>query len=66
MSESQSRLQQADLGQDLLAALGKTDGVFLLVTDFNFDYEIKFEYQNMNRWRIGKFAGGTGVPEGVE
>ncbi len=52
-------------GQDLLAALGKTEGVFLLVTDSNFDYEIKFEYQNLERWKISKMKGGTGIPEGI-
>ncbi|MDR3428742.1 hypothetical protein [Silvimonas sp.] len=56
----------AQKGQDLLAALGKTEGVFLLVTDSSFDYEIKFEYQDLNRWRISKLGGGTGVPSGIE
>jgi hypothetical protein len=53
-------------GQDLLVALGKTEGLFLLVVDSSFDYEIKFEYQDMNRWKISKLGGGTGVPEGIE
>nr|EIT1518104.1 hypothetical protein [Acinetobacter baumannii] len=52
-------------GQELLAALGKIKGVFLLVIDANFDYEINFEYQDMNRWKISKLAGGTGVSEGI-
>lgn len=52
-------------GQELLAALGKIKGVFLLVIDAKFDYEINFEYQDMNRWKISKLAGGTGVPEGI-
>jgi len=52
------------IGQELLAALGKAEGVFLLVTDSNFNYEIKFEYQDMNRWRITKLGGRTGIPEG--
>jgi len=53
-------------GQELLTAVGKTEGVFLLVTDSTFDYEIKFEYHDMNRWRISKLGGGSGVPEGIE
>jgi hypothetical protein len=53
-------------GQELLAALGKDDGLFLLVTDSNFNYEIKFEYQDLDKWRISKLAGATGVPEGIE
>lgn len=52
-------------GQELLAALGKIKGVFLLVIDANFDYEINFEYQDMNRWKISKLAGRTGMPEGI-
>lgn len=55
----------AQKGKDPLAALGKTEGVFLLSTDSNFDYEIKFEYQNLERWKITKMEGGTGMPEGV-
>jgi hypothetical protein len=53
-------------GQQLLSAVGKTEGVFLLVTDPKFDYETKFEYHDMNRWRISKVGGGTGIPEGIE
>jgi hypothetical protein len=53
-------------GQELIAALGKTEGVFLLIADSNFDYEIKFEYQDMNRWKISKLGGGSGVPIGIE
>jgi hypothetical protein len=53
-------------GQQLLAAVGKTEGVFLLVTDSKFAYETKFEYHDMNRWRISKVGGGTGIPEGIE
>jgi hypothetical protein len=53
-------------GQELLAALGKDHGLFLLVADSTFNYEIKFEYQDLEKWRISKIAGGTGVPEGFE
>ncbi|WP_197664926.1 hypothetical protein [Acinetobacter venetianus] len=52
-------------GQELLAAFDKTKGIFLLVIDSNFDYEINFEYHDINRWKISKLAGGTGVPEGI-
>jgi hypothetical protein len=53
-------------GQELLVALGKDRGLFLLVADSSFNYEIKFEYQDLQKWRISKIAGGTGVPEGIE
>jgi hypothetical protein len=53
-------------GQELLAALGKDHGLFLLVTDSSFSYEIKFEYHDLEKWRISKFPGSTGVPEGIE
>lgn len=52
-------------GQELLAAFDKTKGIFLLVIDSNFDYEINFDYHDINRWKISKLAGGTGVPEGI-
>jgi hypothetical protein len=53
-------------GQELLTAVGKTEGVFLLVTDSNLAYEINFEYHDMNRWRISQLGGGTGVPDGIQ
>ena len=53
-------------GRELLAALGKPGGLFVLIVDSNFDYEIKFEYKNMNKWGISKLKGGTGLPEGLE
>lgn len=53
-------------GRELMAALGKDRGVFLLVVDSNLNYEFKFESANMDRWRISKLRGGTGVPEGLE
>jgi len=56
----------AQKGKDLLTALGKTEGVFLLAVESNFEYEIKFEYQDMSRWKISKLGGGTGVPVGVD
>ncbi|HEY5311544.1 MAG TPA: hypothetical protein VIK18_03460 [Pirellulales bacterium] len=51
-------------GRELLAALGKDEGLFLLTADSNFDYEIEFEYAAKDRWRISKLAGGTGIPDG--
>lgn len=53
-------------GQELLAFLGKMQGIFLLTIDSNFEYKIVFEYQNLNRWKISKLNGGTGIPKSVE
>lgn len=53
-------------GRELMAALGQERGVFLLIVDSNLSYEFKFEHVNMDRWRISKMRGGTGVPEGLE
>jgi hypothetical protein len=49
----------------LLSLIGKVRAVILLEIDSTFDYEIKFEYQNLERWKITKINGGTGVPEGI-
>jgi hypothetical protein len=49
----------------LLALLEKNKAVLLLEADSEFNYDIKFEYENMNRWRITKIGGATGVPEGI-
>lgn len=53
-------------GQEILVALGKEEGTFLLVVDASFDYEIKFEYKNLSRWKISKLGGGTGIPDELE
>ena len=53
-------------GKDLLVALGKGEGVFLLLVDSNFDYEFKFDHQTRDKWKISKLDGGTGIPEGLE
>ena len=53
-------------GQELLAAIGKSEGLFVLIVDSSFDYEIKFEYSDMEKWRISKMKGGTGIPEGLK
>ena len=55
-----------DGGKKLLAAMGKDEGLFLLIVDSDLHYEIKFEYQDMNRWQINKLDGRTGIPEGIE
>lgn len=39
--------------------------VCLLSIEDNFDYEIKFETEDLSKWRITKVGGKTGVPEGL-
>lgn len=39
--------------------------VCLLVVSSNFDYEIKFEQRDENRWRITKLDGKSGMPDGL-
>ena len=53
-------------GQNLLTALGKPEGIFLLSIDSDYNYEIKFEYENQEKWRISKLGAGTGIPEDIE
>lgn len=50
---------------ELLKLLGKEKGVLLLSADSAFNYEMKYEFQDMGRWRITKMNGGTGLPEGI-
>ncbi|MCC4590167.1 hypothetical protein LL974_03335 [Xanthomonas campestris pv. cannae] len=52
-------------GREILSSMGKSEGVFLLVIDSKFNYEIKFEYTDMDKWRISKIGGGTGIPVGL-
>jgi hypothetical protein len=49
----------------ILAILGKEQAVLLLVIDSNFNFDLKYEYQNLDRWKITKINGGTGIPEGI-
>lgn len=53
------------LGEQLFRLLQKERGVLLLAVDANFDYEIKFDWTNLDRWRITKLNGSSGVPEGL-
>jgi hypothetical protein len=52
-------------GARLLRSLGRETGVVLLVIDAARGYEIRFEHQDLGRWRISRRDGGTGVPEGL-
>lgn len=49
----------------LLTMLGKDQAVVLVVINSTFHCDIKFEYQNLDQWKITKMDGGTGIPEGL-
>ena len=54
------------IGERLIAAMDKERGVALVIVQSDFSYEIKFEWDDMNRWMITKLNGATGVPAGLE
>lgn len=49
----------------LIESMKKDEGLFLLIVDDLFNYDIKFEWSDLNKWEITKMDGGTGVPMGV-
>lgn len=54
----------AEQGKALFAAVGKSQGLLLLIVRSNAEYEIQFDFDNLSRWKISKMDGGTGIPEG--
>ena len=51
-----------EISVQLLNEMKKTRGLLLLTIDRNFDYDVQFEYDDMDKWRISLTDGGTGVP----
>ncbi|MBP1202856.1 hypothetical protein JOD97_000870 [Duganella sp. 1411] len=47
---------------ELLTGMDKNPALLLLTIDKDLDYEIKFEYEDMEKWRISLADGGTGTP----
>ena len=45
---------------------GRKFCVFLLVVDAAFNYEIKFEYRDIEKWKITKLDGASGMPAGLQ
>lgn len=43
----------------------KRFSVCLLSANNTFEYEIKFEREDISKWRISKLNGKTGIPEGL-
>lgn len=52
-------------GIKLLSFMGKEKGVFVIVADSSFNYDLKFEWEDLHRWEITKMNGGTGLPQGL-
>ncbi len=50
---------------ELVGNLGKDRGVLLLVVSKSFEYEIKFDWTDLERWHMTKLDGGTGIPAGL-
>lgn len=57
--------EENGLSKKLFAALNKKRGLLLLVVNSQLDYEIQFEFENLDRWGISKMDGATGIPEGL-
>jgi hypothetical protein len=55
-----------DLFVQLVAEIETVPVLFLLVVDNNYDYEMKYEYDDLSKWAITRMDGGTGVPAGLE
>jgi hypothetical protein len=56
-----------EIAPRLRAASANGDAQFrvaLLVVDSGFDYEVKYDYADADRWAISKLNGGTGMPVG--
>ena len=47
---------------DLLSEMQKNPALILLTIDKDFDYEIQFEYKDMEKWQLSLIDGGTGIP----
>lgn len=50
----------------LFASMDKERGLFVLEVDSSLDYEIHFEWTDLNRWKITKLDGAKGTPAGLE
>jgi hypothetical protein len=68
VKESQLFERLNNLGRQLWNSehdLNRKFRVCLLVVTSDFDYEIKFEQHDENRWRITKLDGKSGLPDGL-
>ncbi|WP_155847301.1 hypothetical protein [Asticcacaulis sp. AC402] len=53
-----------EISENLFQEIGKPKAVILLIVDNEFNFDVKFEYDDMRKWTITKIDGATGVPEG--
>jgi hypothetical protein len=51
---------------EVTSVSGKSFLVCLLSVDSNFDYKILFEHRDLDRWRITKLDGASGIPAGID
>jgi hypothetical protein len=51
--------------RNLLQKLDKERGVILLTVNSTFDYKINFEWNDLERWKITKIDGVSGIPAGL-
>lgn len=49
----------------IFEAIEKPIGLLLLILDSDLNYDIKFEWHDLGRWRITKLDGATGIPAGL-
>jgi len=54
-----------EVGGQLFEAMKKDRGVALLIVRPDLDYEIRFEWEDLERWPIAKLNGATGIPVGL-
>jgi hypothetical protein len=59
--------RMGETGVSLLDVLGKgRRAVCLLILDSEGEYKVRFDYDDLERWRITKIGGATGIPVGFE
>lgn len=51
--------------EQLFYTFEKSRGLILLIVDSDFNYDIKFEWSNLDLWQITKLDGGNGIPCGL-
>lgn len=49
--------------RSLLHTFGETQGVALLTVDAAFDYKIDFDWNDLDRWKITKVDGASGIQQ---
>ena len=54
-----------EIGARLIAAMDKERGIALLIVTSDFNYEVKFEWNDLERWMITKMNGASGRPAGL-